>query len=300
MEQAGSGAGSVQAVRISSSARPCAIAADTVGTKLPAAVIKPVIHATSIMDGGERSGTAATLKRSRPEQAPAASAAGACAASSVNTSVCTAQTLEPRAVVRLQQSVRVAVVGVSAGTGVAQSATITPSGKFRVAHSEQRVMVAPAGSRRRDELQADLDEARLSLVWLKTQHWEWYVALGGETRICGSLLDGALEHGLMLQGSRYLYTARMVVNRYERWGNSRASAGGAARCDMLIGESVYPPTPALVSWFISDEIADYRDLVAVRAAKGGSGKFKGTTGLGFVKSLAYACHFRRSCSSTRW
>ena len=149
-------------------------------------------------------------------------------------------------------------------------------------------MVAPAGSRRRDELQADLDEARLSLVWLKVQHWGWYVALGGETRICGSLLDGAIEHGLMLQGSRYLYTARMVVQRYERWGNTRDSAGGAARCDMLIGGSVYPPTPALISWFISDEIADYRDLVAVRAAKGGSGKFKGTTGLGLVKSLGYA------------
>ena len=74
VDQAGGGAGSVQAVRIAASTRPCAIAADSVGPNVQAAVIKPAIHATSSMDSNS---SAATLKRSRPVQATAASAAGA-------------------------------------------------------------------------------------------------------------------------------------------------------------------------------------------------------------------------------
>ena len=166
--------------------------------------------------------------------------------------------------VRLPQQVQVAVVGISCGGGVALMATqARDGGKYRGSHSDARVLAAAPGSRRREELEADKQEACFTLIWLKQRHYDWYNSMGGETCVCGSALDGAIEHGLMLQGKAYLYKSRLTVLRYGRWG--------AANSAMMAGGSPYPPSPALVNRYSAGNSAQHRRLdlrlVAVRVVQ---------------------------------
>jgi hypothetical protein len=208
---------------------------------------------------------------------------GRCAVLSMATTMEAAPAAGARAM-RVVPSVRISSVDgqvmkpAASGAGVGGSVLMLPLQPGSLA--AKRVATSKEGSHRRSELAADASEARLALLWLKTSHFDWYAAMGGQTRIVGSGLDGAILHGLMLQGAPYLYKGRRGVLRYEGWAK--------ARLEMLVGGSAYPPTPALVSWFITDETNSYRAQVETREADGGSGKFKGLTATGLVKQLNYA------------
>ena len=145
----------------------------------------------------------------------------------------------------------------------------------------RRVESAPAGSKRRAELEADLLSAKVAFHWLRRSHPAWFGVLadGARIREDAALFD-AMAFSFMLLGSRYVDCARRAVIRYEAWCGRRR--------DSLVSGG-YPPSPHVVAWFLQEESEASEAALKAKAERDEVAYvFKGTVASSLVKHLSYA------------
>ena len=136
---------------------------------------------------------------------------------------------------------------------------------------QQMIDGTEVGSKRRQEVVADVKEAAVCFDWLLREHSDW-LKLGAQIRVASVVRDLRMS-AFAKRGKAYVQKSRCTVQRYERFVQAHGHA--------IVGEG-YPPDADVLAWFVIYVI----DQCRAKKARNAKSAFKGTSGEAVVKGLA--------------